>query len=648
MHSLHSNRWRLLLAIAALFVSTFVVLALQTRQVNDSALKNSGKTGDEWLTVGLNYAEQRYSPLKQIDASNVDRLGLAWTYELGNGGGGQQATPLFANGVIYGITTWSVTFAVDARTGKEIWRYDPGVDRKIDIPGTANTPGTDRICCGVVNRGIALYENKVIVPVIDGRLEALDASTGKLLWSVLTTPKDDIAYSLTMAPRVVKGKIIIGNAGAEFPPYRGYFSAFDADNGKELWRFYVVPGDPKKPFENPALEKAAKTWTGEWWKLGGGGSVWDGVAYDPDLDLVYVGTGNGTPWPNEIRQGKAAKPMDNLYVASILAVDPDNGQLKWHYQATPGDVWDYDGTAHLMLADIRINGRVRKVIMQANKNGFFYVLDRANGEFISGEPFAKVSWATGIDPKTGRPNINPEAYYSAERGVTVAPSGGGAHSWAQMAFNPATGLVYMPISPDSTFNFTADPNWKVTPGNMNLGLDMGALFGGPPAPGAPARPPNAVPKAIGPTRTPGLRGMLSAWDPATQTEKWIAPVGGPSGGGVLSTAGNLVFQVTGNARLYAYTADKGTKLLEIVLGQSPAGPPITYMVDNKQYVAIMSGQGLPGAPPFALPAGTPIPAPPSGTPPVKPRLYVYTLDGKAPNPTPPATAPGAPAVPPAK
>ena len=297
-----------------------------------------------------------------------------------------------------------------------------------------------------MNRGVALYENKVIVPVIDGRLEALDATTGKLLWSVLTTPKDDIAYSLTMAPRVVKGKVIIGNAGAEFPPYRGYFSAFDADNGKELWRFYTVPGDPKKPFENPALEKAAKTWTGEWWKMGGGGSVWDGMAYDPDLDLVYVGTGNGTPWPNEIRQGKAAKPMDNLYVASILAVDPDNGELKWHYQATPGDIWDYDGVAHLMLADIRINGRVRKVIMQANKNGFFYVLDRTNGEFISAEPFAKVSWVTGFDPRTGRPNINPEAYYSAERGATVAPSGGGAHSWAQMAFNPATGLVYMPIT----------------------------------------------------------------------------------------------------------------------------------------------------------------------------------------------------------
>jgi quinohemoprotein ethanol dehydrogenase len=628
---MYSYRRILTFLAVGLLLSTFAIFGLQGKQVTDAALKNSGKTGDEWLTVGLNYAEQRYSPLKQIDTSNVSRLGLAWTYEMGNGGGNQEATPMFANGMVYGITNWSITFAVDARTGKEIWRYDPMVDHKIDIPGT---PGTDRICCGVVSRGIAFYQNKVIIPVIDGRLEAVDATTGKLIWSVLTTPKNDIAYSLTMAPRIVKGKVIIGNAGAEFPPYRGYFSAFDANNGKELWRFYTVPGDPKKPFENPALEKAAKTWSGEWWKLGGGGSVWDGMAYDPDLNLLYVGTGNGTPWPTELRQGRGAKPLDNLYVASILAVDPDSGQLKWHYQATPGDIWDYDGVAHLILADIRINGAVRKVIMQANKNGFFYVIDRTNGQFISGEPFSKVSWASGIDPKTGRPNINPEAYYTAERGATVAPTGGGAHSWAQMAFNPTTGLVYMPIIADSTFNYTTDPNFKVTPGAMNLGLDLGALFGGPPAPGAPARPPNMVPKSIGPVRDPSLRAMLSAWDPATQKEKWTAPVGGASGGGVLSTAGNLVFQVTANGRLYAYSADKGQKLLDTALGQNSAGPPMTFMFENKQYIAVMAGHGLPDAPPFAPPPGTPAAAPPSGTPAVKPRLYVYVLDGKAPNPTP--------------
>lgn len=230
-----------------------------------------------------------------------------------------------------------------------------------------------------------------------------------------------------MAPRVVKGKVIIGNAGAEFPPYRGYFSAFDIDNGKELWRFYVVPGDPSKDFENKALERAAKTWTGDWWKFGGGGSIWDGLAYDPDTNLIYVGTGNGTPWSYEVRQGKGHEPhFDNLYIASVLAVNPDNGELKWHYQFTPADEWDYDATQHLMLADLRINGRDRKVVMQANKNGFFYVLDRITGELISAEPFAVVSWAKGIDMKTGRPIVNPESYYTSTRGVTVAPVQGQA------------------------------------------------------------------------------------------------------------------------------------------------------------------------------------------------------------------------------
>jgi quinohemoprotein ethanol dehydrogenase len=285
------------LSVLAILLTGLVPAAQSTRvdKVNDRALRNAGKTGEEWLTNGINYAEQRFSPLKQIDSTNVGRLGLAWSYDLGTGGGQQSATPLVVNGVMYSITNWSIAFALDARTGKELWRHDPQVDR------TINTPGTDRLCCGVLNRGVAVYEGKVIVPVNDGRLIALDAVSGKPIWSVQATPPGDAAYSLTMAPRVVKGKVIIGNAGAEFPPYRGYFSAFDVDNGKEEWRFYVVPGDPSKKFENKALEKAAKTWTGEWWKFGGGGSVWDGFAYDPDANLIYVGTGNGTPWSYEVR-----------------------------------------------------------------------------------------------------------------------------------------------------------------------------------------------------------------------------------------------------------------------------------------------------------------------------------------------------------
>jgi quinohemoprotein ethanol dehydrogenase len=615
-------KW-LLMPLAALVFITGMVAAWQTRRVNDNALEDAAKS-TEWLTYGHSYSEQRYSTLKQIDTTNVGRLGLAWSYEVGPGGGPQEATPLFANGVLYGITNWSLTFAVDARTGKELWRYDPEV-----------SPGSVRLCCGVISRGIALYEGKVIVPVVDGRLVALDAATGRVLWSVVTVPKENAQnYSLTMAPRVYKGKILIGNAGAEFAPFRGYLAAFDVNNGKELWRFYTVPGDPSKPFENKAMEAAAKTWTGEWWKYGGGGSMWDGMAYDDDEELVYIGTGNGLPWPQQVRQGKeiGTRRLDNLYVASILAIDVDSGQLKWHYQCTPGDEWDYDAIQHLMFADLRINGRNRKVIMQVNKNGYFYVLDRVTGEFISGEPVAPVSWASGLDPKTGRPNINPEAYYSSERGVTVAPLQ--AHNTAQMAFNPATGLVYVPMAAAGTFNFTATPNFEIVPGVQTLGI-RGFGERGP-------APPLSVPPTYGPVR-PGQRGILSAWDPATQKERWFAPIGGQSGGGALSTAGNLVFQVTPQGRLIAYTADKGEKLLDIATGQAAGmGPPMTYVLDGKQYIALMGGVGAPPArgavaPPFAPPPQEPTAAaaqrglgpPPPGTQipaASRPRLFVFTLD----------------------
>src|SRR5215470_11762209 len=419
MH-LSRSKW-LLMPLVAIVLMTGLVAARQTHRVDQNALKNADK-GTEWLTYGHSYSEQRYSTLKQIDTTNVGRLGLAWSYQVGEGGGPQEATPLFANGVLYGITNWSIAFAVDARTGKEIWRYDPKVVR-----------GGVRLCCGVISRGIALYEGKVIVPVVDGRLVALDAATGKVLWSVVTVPKENSQnYSLTMAPRVMKGKVIIGNAGAEFAPYRGYLAAFDVNNGKELWRFYTVPGDPSKPFENKAMEAAAKTWSGEWWKYGGGGSMWDGMAYDPDAELVYVGTGNGLPWPQDLRQGKGTPHLDNLYIASIIAIDADSGQLRWHYSCTPGDEWDYDAIQHLLLADLRINNRNRKVIMQANKNGYFYVIDRTNGEFISASEMSQVSWATGIDPKTGRPDIHPDALYSSKKGTTVYPVH--MHNTSQMSF----------------------------------------------------------------------------------------------------------------------------------------------------------------------------------------------------------------------
>jgi quinohemoprotein ethanol dehydrogenase len=602
------KRTSLLIAIAAFTFMTWAALALQTQKVDDRALKNAGKNG-EWMMVGLNYSEQRYSPLKQIDTTNVGRLELAWSYEVGPGGGQQEATPLIINGVIYAITNWSVAFALDARTGKELWRYDPEINHKID------EPGSDQLCCGVLNRGVAAFEGKIFVPTNDGRLIALDAKNGRVIWSVQTTPKGDLAYSLTMAPRVIKGKVIVGNAGAEYPPYRGYFSAFDANTGKELWRFYTIPGDPSKPFENPALEKAAKTWTGEWWKFGGGGSVWDGMAYDPDANLLYVGTGNGTPWAYEVRQGKGPEHLDNLYICSVLALNPDTGELKWHYQFTPADEWDFDATSQLMLADLRIRGRDRKVIMQANKNGFFYVLDRVTGEFISAEPFAPVSWATGIDSKTGRPIVVPEAWYTSQRGTTVAPIQ--AHAAAPMAFNPTTGLVYFPANAAGTQTLTATDNFEFNPGTQTTGTrgrgqPQGAI---------------AVPPTTGLIRTakdgqPQRGGILSAWDPVAQKERWFVPGGGSNRGGALSTAGNLVFQALNDGRLMAYSADKGDKLLELQTGQTIGmGPPVTFLLDGKQYVAVMGGTGV-----IASARGRG--GNTNEAPPAKPRLYVYTVKGK--------------------
>jgi quinohemoprotein ethanol dehydrogenase len=666
-------RW-LVLSTAGFVLATWIALGQQARRVDDAALRNAGKTGDEWLAYGVTPGETRYSPLKQIDATNVSRLGLAWYYDVGPGGGSQEATPLMHNGTLYSITNWSIVFAVDARTGKEKWRWDPEVNRQAVQP---------KICCGVVNRGIAIYQGKIIAPVIDGRLQALDAETGKPVWEArVAFPQDN--YTITMAPRIAKGKVIVGVSGAEYP-VRGFFAAYDANTGQLAWRFYTIPGDPTKPFENPALKKAAETWSGEWWKLGGGGTVWDGVAYDPESNLIYVGTGNGGPWPEELRHSKG---KDNLYVCSILAVNVDTGDLKWYYQMVPGDSWDFDSVQQLMLADITINGRQRKVLMQANKNGFYYVLDRITGAFISAQPFAQVTWAKGIDQETGRPIINPEAHYDQNNEtVSISPGPGGAHNWSPMSYNPSTGLIYIPITPTSSFAYTEAKNFTYTPGRQNMGINF--TFPGAPGPGArgaapdaaaagtapppppdpPAGPPPPPPNAktlpaIGPAPVEGQRGALVAWDPVTQKERWRTDGGGGFGGGTVTTAGNLVIQVIPDGRLMAYSADKGAKLLEIQTGlRGGMGPPITYTLDGKQYVALMGGTGslggnrgaTPPPPPAAgtrgnvspdvagaqTPAGerggaaaaaaAPAP-PPFFTPGPAPKLLVFVLDGKAPLP----------------
>ena len=419
--------------VVAWMAAAHLAVAQQPRTVDDAALKDAGKTGEdhtgqEWISYNVNWSEQRYSPLNQITAANVNRLGLAWSADIpaapGRPQNRQEGTPLVFNGVLYSISPWSVVYAIDARTGKEIWRQDPEVNQQV---------WQSRICCGVVNRGIAMYEGMIIAPVVDGRLRALEAGTGRILWETRVSP-ENMAYSITMAPRVIKGgKVIIGVSGGEYG-VRGFFSAIDAKTGKLAWRFYTVPGDPSKPFEQPELADWAKTWSGEWWKLGGGAPVWNGMAYDPDTDIVYVGTGQPGPW-TEVHRGKG----DNLCTDCIIAVRGATGKLVWYYQEVPGDDWDFDSIADLLLAELPMNGptgpKTRKVIMHAPKNGFFYVLDRMTGELLAADPWVQVSWATGVNLKTGRPQVNPEARYGTDS-IQIMPGPGGGHVWPPWSFNP--------------------------------------------------------------------------------------------------------------------------------------------------------------------------------------------------------------------
>jgi len=595
-----------------LFLTWFGISFAQVKRVDDAVLKNAAKsTSDgDWLAYGLTAGETRFSPLKQIDASNVKRLGLVWSYEVGDGGGDQEATPLVWNNTIYSITNWSIVFAVDARTGKQKWRWDPEVNRKAT---------SDRMCCGVVNRGLALYNGKIYVPVIDGRLQALDAETGKPVWEARVSYTQN-EQTLTIAPRIAKGKVIVGPAGGDRPT-RGFFAAYDAETGHEVWRFYTVPGDPAKGFESAAMRKAAATWDVESWKLGGGGAVWDGISYDPEGELLYVGTGNAEPWPQALRTKDVSTGRDNLYVASIVAVNVNTGELKWHYQMVPGDQWDYDSVQQMTLADLQIGGRTRKVIMQANKNGFFYVLDRITGEFISGQPFSRVSWAKGIDPKTGRPIINPEVMYGKDP-QPVSPGGGGAHNWSPMSFNPQTGLVYIPTRGWDTFNYAVNYDFKPDPlrvgGASQTGLNNNTA-------GLIRRPPAA---AIGPDPLEGGNvSTLVAYDPVKQEIRWRVPVGNSRFGGTLSTASNLVFQVAPDGRLIAYSAEKGEQLLELPTGlRNGMGPPITFAIDGMQYIALMGGTGGTQSVGVTNPGAV--------TTQQKPMLLVFGLDGKAEIPKP--------------
>ena len=537
---------------------------LITSSINDQALINaSGQSGD-WLTYGLNYQEDRFSELSQINQENVDSLGLVWSLELGTKQG-IEATPLVVDGVMYLTGPWSLVYAVNTRSGELIWSYDP------KVPGYYGP----KACCDVVNRGAALYQGHVYAGTIDGRLLKVNAVTGELAWEVQTVDTSKY-YTITGAPRIVKGNVIIGNGGAEYG-VRGYVSAYDAETGDMAWRFYTVPGDPSQPFESPAMEAAAQTWTGEWWKYGGGGTAWDAMAFDPDLNLLYVGTGNGSPW-NRIYRSPGGG--DNLYLSSIVALNPDDGSLVWYYQTTPGDTWDYTATQHIMLADLEIEGTMRKVLMQAPKNGFFYVIDRETGELLSADAYTYVNWAQGVDMTTGRPIENDFSRYQ-EANAFISPNYYGGHNWQPMAFNPQTNLVYIP-SRENAAIYGNDPNWVHNERGIGaaMGLNLGIGFD-------PDKP--MLPDSVGPGDNP--KGMLIAWDPLQKKVVWRVDHQTPWNAGVLSTAGNLVFQGTAEGKLVAYKANDGEKLWETSVGSGVVAPPVTYTVDDVQYLSIAVGWG---------------------------------------------------------
>jgi quinohemoprotein ethanol dehydrogenase len=573
-------------SISLLFASA---LLISLGACKKSSPATAVSDGADWTMYGRSNDEQRFSPLSQINEQNIAQLGLLWSRELGSTRG-LEATPLVSKGVIYTTGEWGVAYALDAKNGAILWTFDPKASR-----ARART-----ICCDVVNRGVALYHGKVYLGTMDGRLIALDAKSGHPVWDVVTVDQSK-PYAITGAPRIAKGMVLIGNAGSEFG-VRGYISAYDAESGKLVWRTYTVPGDPAHGFESKALESAAKTWHGRWWVAGGGGTVWDSIVYDPGLDLIYAGTGNGIVWYRDLRSPGGG---DNLYIASILALRPSTGELVWYYQVTPGDNWDYDATQPLMLADLKIGGTVRKVIMQASKNGFFYVLDRQTGQFLSAKPFVKgVTWATGIDPKSGRPVESPTAYNGLQA-VLVSPAPGGAHNWYPMAFDPTTGLVYVPAREGSPALHAPDKHWTSNTTNWNRGED--AAYNGP-----------LLAKY---QSYPQMTGHLIAWNPVEQREVWNVSLPLIESGGVLATAGNLVFQGRSDGMLCAYRATDGKKLWEFYAGTGIMAPPVTYLLGEVQYITLMVGWG--GA------AGTNnLP----GSGPVKPgfgRVLTFALGGNA-------------------
>ena len=534
--------------------------------IDDKRIIEAEGEPENWIAHGRTYEEQRFSPLTKINKESVSDLGLAWYKDMGTNRA-LEATPIVVDGIMFFTSTWSRVYAVEAKTGETLWSFDP------EVPGE----WARKACCDIVNRGVAVYQGKVFFASLDGRLFSLNAETGEKIWEVDTITDRTRAYTITGAPRVAKGKVYIGNGGAEYG-VRGYVTAYDTETGEQVWRFFTVPGDPSLGFEDPAMEMAAKTWKGtNWWEFGGGGTVWNSIVYDPDFNNIYLGVGNGSPWTREIRSPGGG---DNLFLASIVAVDADTGKYKWHYQTTPEDNWDYTAVQDMALADMEIDGEKKKVLLQAPKNGFFYVIDRSNGKVLRAHPFAAVTWATHVDLETGRPVENPEVDYS-ENGAWVLPGPLGAHNWQAMSVDLEAGLVYIPTQ-ENAFFYAIQEDYKKTgiykrnPGRWNMGIEMSSLA-------------QNILANLESQPTPG--GFLKAFNPLTGETKWSVPIPHYWNGGVLATAGGLVFQGDALGIFSAYDKETGERLWEFNTYTSMLAPPITFEIDGEQYVSILTGSG---------------------------------------------------------
>jgi quinohemoprotein ethanol dehydrogenase len=579
-------------------VWALLALALTSACTDHKAADNqliNATAAANWLTHGGTFDEQRYSQLDKINMANVSSLGLAWSLELDTSRG-QETTPLVVDGIIYLTTAWSKIVAIDAASGKQLWRYDP------EVPGKAAV----NACCDVVNRGAAYFDGKIYIGSLDGRLIALDAKSGTLNWSVNTVDATK-PYTITGAPRVVKGNVIIGNGGADLG-VRGYVSAFDAQSGKLVWRFYTVPrpdGKADGAISDDVLKaKANATWSdGAWKETGGGGTVWDAIVYDVAFDQLLIGVGNGTPWNHMIRSGGKG---DNLFLSSIVALDAATGKYKWHYQQTPGESWDFTATQNIILATLPVNGKLRKIAMQAPKNGFFYVIDRANGKLISAEKFARATWASKIDLATGRP-VEDEAARYRKSPALVYPSAFGAHSWFPMSFSPKTGLVYLPVQ-EIPMVYEQETDYRTRHGTFNTGSYSSLNL----LPDDPA--------SVAAVRA-SLEGWLVAWDPVKQKAVWRVKQDGPSSAGTLATAGDLVFEGTQQGQFKSYDARSGKPLWSFTAQSAVLGSPISYAVNGEQYVLVVSGAG--GGFAVSSPFVDDKRAPPNG------RVMAFKLGGKA-------------------